>query len=61
MRDARFEHASLPCLVRRSLRRVLLLLAIGTALQPAQAQTVRPWLDWRTVETDNFVFHFPER
>ena len=22
---------------------------------------MRPWLDWRTVETQSFVFHFPER
>ena len=61
MRDARFEHASLPCLVRRYLRHALLLWATCTALQPVQAQGVRPWLDWRSVETDNFVFHFPER
>ncbi|MEO8622440.1 MAG: hypothetical protein ABI625_15315, partial [bacterium] len=27
----------------------------------AAAQGVRPWLDWRTVETENFVFHFPQR
>jgi hypothetical protein len=30
----------------------------GTA---AGAQTVRPSLDWRTVETENFTFHFPEQ
>ncbi|CAN5740329.1 hypothetical protein BH11GEM1_BH11GEM1_17850 [soil metagenome] len=60
MRDARFEHASLPCLVRRYVRRALLVLATCAAMQPVQAQTVRPWLQWRTVETTNFVFHFPE-
>ena len=59
MRDARFEHASLPCLVRRYVRRALVL-ATCAAMQPVQSQTVRPWLQWRTVETTNFVFHFPE-
>ncbi|MEP6730322.1 MAG: hypothetical protein ABJE10_06780 [bacterium] len=29
------------------------------ALPRAGAQQVRPWLDWRTVETEHFVFHFP--
>ena len=61
MRDARFEHASLPCLVRRYLRYSLLLLATCGALQPLQAQTVRPWLHWQTVETEHFVFHYPDR
>jgi hypothetical protein len=27
-----------------------------------RAQTiVRPWLDWKTTETEHFVFHYPER
>ena len=64
MRDASFVHASLPCLspvVRRRFRHALLCLAVSVALPGAQAQTVRPWLDWRTVETQNFIFHYPER
>ncbi len=60
MRDARFEHASLPCFGRRWLRRILMLLAVCAPLPPVRAQTVRPFLDWKTVKTDHFVFHFPE-
>ena len=37
------------------------MLATLAPMPVAQAQAIRPWLDWRTVETDNFVFHFPER
>jgi len=57
-------HASLPFFhpaVTRRIRHALLVLATLVARPGAQAQTVRPWLDWRTVETENFVFHFPER
>lgn len=64
MRGARFVHASLPFWrpkVARRLRHGLLVLVALLALSPAQAQTVRPWLDWRTVETEHFSFHFPER
>ena len=64
MRDARFVHASLPFFlpgVSKRLRCALLALAALIGATSAQAQTVRPWLDWRTVETENFVFHFPER
>lgn len=28
-------------------------------LPPLGAQQPRPWLDWRTVETPHFVFHYP--
>lgn len=28
---------------------------------PARAQQPRPWLDWQTVETEHFVFHFPRQ
>jgi Tol biopolymer transport system component len=28
---------------------------------PASAQSARPWLDWRTIETPHFVFHYPEQ
>src|SRR5687768_6417463 len=33
-------------------------LLIGSAPAAAQYQT-RTWLDWRTLETPRFVFHFP--
>ena len=45
----------------RRLRRALLVIATLAPVPVVCAQSVRPWLDWRTVETDNFVFHFPER
>jgi hypothetical protein len=64
MRDARFVHASLlrfrPGLSWR-LYHIFLIFGALLARPAAHAQTVRPWLDWRTVETENFVFHFPER
>ncbi len=28
---------------------------------PASAQLARPWLNWRTVETEHFVFHYPDQ
>ena len=59
-RDACPRHASLP-FFRRG-RRVLLAtaLALGAAPASARAQLVpRPWLDWRTTETEHFVFHYP--
>ncbi len=43
------------------LRRGLYLCAALLTGTAAQAQFVRPSLDWRTVETENFVFHFPEQ
>ena len=42
------------------LRRALSLCAALLTGTAAEAQTVRPALDWYTVETKNFVFHFPE-
>ncbi len=41
-------------------RRILVLCAALLTGSAAEAQTVRPALDWRTVETENFTFHFPE-
>lgn len=41
-------------------RRALLLCAALLSGTTASAQTVRPSLDWHTVETENFTFHFPE-
>ena len=55
-------HASLPfCRSgwRRPLRRTLVALAALVAVPQARAQQPRPWLDWRTVETEHFVFHYP--
>ncbi|HEX6909440.1 MAG TPA: hypothetical protein VF142_03545 [Longimicrobium sp.] len=40
-------------------------LALGALLasivlsRPAEAQTTRPWLDWRTLRTEHFDVHFP--
>ncbi|MBA3670995.1 MAG: hypothetical protein H0W68_03090 [Gemmatimonadaceae bacterium] len=28
-------------------------------MPPLHAQAARPWLDWRTTETEHFVFHYP--
>ena len=64
VRDARFVHASLPCFwqrLRPLWRSMLLALALVLGARRGSAQTVRPWLDWRSVETDNFIFHFPAR
>lgn len=43
-------------------RRIVLLLALalGASAPRASAQLApRPWLDWRTAETEHFVFHYP--
>ena len=42
------------------LRRGLYVCAALLSGTVAQSQTVRPALDWQTVETQNFVFHYPE-
>jgi len=64
-RDAGHRRASLPfslTAVRRvfgaraAVRAALLTVALA---RPASAQSTRPWLDWKTVETPHFVFHYP--
>jgi hypothetical protein len=50
-RDAGCRHASLPFSAALA---VALLCA-----QPAAAQNARPWLDWKTLPTEHFVFHYP--
>lgn len=55
-------HASLPFFRtgwRRSVRGAVAAFATCIALSPVHAQQVRPWLDWRTIETEHFVFHYP--
>jgi Tol biopolymer transport system component len=57
-RDACQAHASLPFFVRRL--PLLLLAGLTLAAPPAGAQLApRPWLQWRTTETEHFVFHYP--
>jgi hypothetical protein len=43
------------------IRRFLLAAALAAAVlpRPADAQVVRPWLDWRTLRTEHFDVHFP--
>ncbi len=41
--------------------RVLLGVALLAAAPLARAQQPRPWLDWQSVETEHFVFHFPRQ
>ncbi|HVH13897.1 MAG TPA: hypothetical protein VM759_12635, partial [Longimicrobium sp.] len=42
-------------------RRLLLAAALAAAslARPADAQAVRPWLEWRTLRTEHFDVHFP--
>ena len=42
------------------LRRALYLCAALLTGTAVRAQSVRPALDWHTVETEHFIFHFPE-
>jgi Tol biopolymer transport system component len=60
-RDACLGRASLPfsapCRLLAAALLLLLALAPG-GLAGAQAAP-RPWLDWRTAETEHFVFHYP--
>jgi hypothetical protein len=41
--------------------RVVMAAALAAAVlaRPADAQTVRPWLEWRTLRTEHFDVHFP--
>ena len=61
-RDARLGRASLPffaCAPR--LTRALALAAMLLAPAPplAAQALARPWLDWKSTETEHFVFHYP--
>jgi hypothetical protein len=60
-RDARRRCASLSICARSGAARFTLALLFGLATPPgASAQPiVRPWLDWKTTETEHFVFHYP--
>ena len=65
VRDARTLHASLP-FFRSGSRAVALRLLVVSALllataPYASAQQPRPWLDWQSVETEHFVFHYPRQ
>ncbi|MEO8335882.1 MAG: hypothetical protein ABI664_12970 [bacterium] len=57
-------HASLP-FFRLGWRVVALKVLAGVATlaaaSPARAQQPRPWLDWQTVETEHFAFHYPRQ
>ena len=59
-RDACPRHASLPFF--HGARRFVVAAALGLAtVAPAlRAQAIaRPWLDWKSAETEHFVFHYP--
>ena len=60
-RDARRWCASLAVCLRSSAVRAALALLLGIAPRTsADAQAIaRPWLDWRTTETEHFIFHYP--
>ena len=60
-RDARRRRASLPFCARWLVGRfalAVLLAPLGAAPLAAQA-AARPWLDWKSLETTHFVFHYP--
>lgn len=61
-RDARLGRASLPFFVRPAVATRLLSIA-ALLLLPARAASaqalVRPWLEWKTTETEHFLFHYP--
>ena len=59
-RDACPRHASLPFFVRCGQVLFAAGLALAALTSRAHAQLApRPWLDWRTAETEHFVFHYP--
>ena len=59
-RDACRWRASLACFARRCRPLILGISALATIGSAARAQPApRPWLDWRTVETEHFVLHYP--
>jgi hypothetical protein len=60
-RDARLGRASLPFSApcRLLAAAVLLLLSPASGSRAGAQAAPRPWLDWRTAETEHFVFHYP--
>lgn len=59
-RDARRRRASLPFFSRARRIGRGAVLAVVMAAPATHAQLApRPWLDWRTAETEHFVFHYP--
>jgi hypothetical protein len=58
-RDARFRRASFCFPVRRAATWLAALLLSTPSTLRAQGPAPRPWLDWRTVETEHFTLHFP--
>ncbi|MDB4881887.1 MAG: hypothetical protein JWL95_653, partial [Gemmatimonadetes bacterium] len=46
---------------RAAALRLLAVCAVLAAAPRAHAQQPRPWLDWQTVETEHFVFHYPRQ
>jgi hypothetical protein len=59
-RDARCWRASLARFAARGTPRLFLPLLLAAGATPALAQPApRPWLDWRTAETEHFVLHYP--
>jgi Tol biopolymer transport system component len=58
--DARFRLASLAFAVRRgALLLIAATLMFAASAASAQGPAPRPWLDWHSVRTDHFVFHYP--
>ena len=59
--DARFWLASLAFAARRAARLLAAILVVLATARVAQAQgpAPRPWLDWHSVRTEHFVFHYP--
>jgi hypothetical protein len=59
-RDACRWRASLACFARRCLPPLFGLVIIAASGATARCQPApRPWLDWRTAETEHFVLHYP--
>ena len=56
-----FRHRPIRPVPVPMIRRSLLAAALAAAAfaRPAQAQTTRPWLEWRTLRTAHFDVHFP--
>ena len=57
--DARCRLASLPFVTRVAWRLATAWLLGASSPAGAQGPAPRPWLDWHTIQTDHFVFHYP--